>query len=342
MTKSIGVIVAGEIGPTETRLALCGLDIGRPVVVIEEKTPNQGFAGLGPLVHRFLNKYRPPHIRVASFVVAGPVHEGVCLAANLPWPVEAESVASELGIDKVTVLNEVEAVAHAIQTLVQEDLLVVSRGDTSEYGNQVVISAGACPGIAGLYWNGTEHRSFVSEGGHADFAPSNEEELRLATHLSAQVARVTVELLLSSSGLDLIYRYLRSQGAKAEPAALTRAMREEEAAIVIARAAGAGTDAVCRQALDVFLSIYGSAAGNLALTLRATGGVYLAGNMVSGARVPLTSGPFHAAFCRKAPMQGLLGKIPVYAILNERAALLGAATVAARDLRVRTGGGWAS
>ena len=341
MTKSIGVIVAGEIGPTETRLALCGLDVGRPVVVVEESTPNQEFAGLAPIVQRFLNKYRPPLIRAASFVVAGPVHEGVCLAENLPWPVEADSVASELAIEKVTVLNDVEATAQAIQTLSQDDLLMLSRGDASEYGNQVVISAGRCPGISGLYWNGTEHRSFVSEGGHADFAPGNEDELRLALHLSGQVARLTVELLLSGAGLDLIYQYLRGS-VKGEPVGRSSTPRNEESATAIARAAMAGTDPVCRKALDTFLSIYGSTAGNLALTLRATGGVYLAGDIVPGLRVPLTSGIFQSAFCRKAPVESLLDKIPVYAILNERAALLGAATVAARDLRARLGGGWSS
>lgn len=341
MTKSIGVIVAGEIGPTETRLALCGLDIGRPIVVVEETTPNEGFAGIGAIVQRFLNKYRPPPIRVASFVVAGPVQEGVSLAANLPWPVEADSIASELGIEKVSVLGDVEAVAHAIQTLGQDDLLVLSRGDALEYGNQVVISAGRCPGIAGLYWNGTEHRSFVSEGGHADFAPSSEEELRLALHVSKQVARVTVDLLLSTAGLDLIDQYCRSS-VRSDGLARSRGVRHDDVAAMIAQTAVGGADPTFDKALDTFLSIYGSTAGNLALTLRATGGVYLAGDIVRELRVLLTNGVFQSAFCRKAPAQALLDKIPVYAILDERAALLGAATLAARDLRVRLGGGWAS
>ncbi len=341
MTKSIGVIVAGEVGPTETRLALCGLDVGLPVAVVEESVPNAGHAGIGSIVQRFLNKYRPPHIRAAAFVVAAPVHEGVCLAENLPWPVEAQAVASELGIEKVTVLSELEAIAQALPTLGQDDLLALSGSDASEYGNQVVISAGRSPGISGLYWNGTEHGSFVSEGGHADFAPGSEEERLLAQHLSEQVARVTVALLLSSGGLDLIYRYLRSR-EKGEPASLARALQKEESATGIARAALAGTDPVCAKALDTFLSIYGSIAGNVALTLRATGGVYLAGDMVPGLRVPLASGVFQSAFCRKVPVEALLRAIPVYAILNERAALLGAATVAARDLRVRLGNGWAS
>jgi glucokinase len=342
LTKSIGMLVAGEVGPTETRLALCGLDMGRPVVVIEETTPNRGFVGLGPMVQRFLAKHRPPQIRGAAFVVSGPVSDGVCLAANLPWPVEGQALGSELGIDHVSVLNDVEATAHAIQSLGADDMLVLTGGDASEPGNQAVITVGACPGMSGLHWNGTEHRSFLSEGGHADFAPSNESELRLALHLSRHVARVTVELLLSSSGLGLIYRYLREESPTAEPPELTDAFRGEEVGAVVLRASLAGTDPVCRQALETFLSIYGSCAGNLALTLRTTGGVYLAGDILPSMRGELASSGFLSAFGKKAPMQELLGKIPVHAILNERAALLGAAAVAARELRIRRVGGWAS
>ncbi len=342
MTKSIGMLIAGEIGPTETHLALCGLDMGRPVVVVDETLANGGFAGLGPMVHGFITRYRPPRIRGAAFVVAGPVQEGTSLAANLPWPIEAEALGSELGIERVTVLNDVEAIAHAVPLLARDDLLVVSSGAPAEPGNQAIVSAGACPGMSGLFWNGTEHCPFASEGGHADFAPSTEAEALLATDLAARVPRVTVELILSTSGIGLIYRHLRERSHEKEPAALRDATGTEEVATAILREATLGKDRVCRETLDVFLAVYGSAAGNLALTLRATGGVYLAGRVLSSLRVPLASGVLQQAFCRKAPMQAWLGKIPVYAIFDDRAALLGAATVAARELRSRRVGGWAS
>jgi glucokinase len=335
------MLLAGEFGPTHTQLALCGLDMGDPVVVVEETLTNADFVGIGPMVHRFLTKHRPPQIRGAAFVVGGPVEEGVCLAANLPWPVEAEAIRGEVGIDRVRVLNDVEAIAHATQILARDELLVVSSGAPSD-GNQLVLSVGPCPGMSGLYWNGTEHRPFVSEGGHADFAPSNEGEAALAMHLATQVTRVTVELLLSSSGLGLIYRYLCDKGAVEQPEELRGVLQGEEAAAFIIREATAGKDSVCRQTLDMYLSICGSAAGNMALAFRATGGVYLAGRMVPSMRGALEKGAFASAFCNKAPMQGLLRAIPVYAIMNERAAILGAATVAARELRNRRVGGWAS
>jgi glucokinase len=340
VTKSIGMLVAGEIGPRESRLALCGLDMGRAVVVVEETMQSERFLGLGPMVHRFLAKHRPPQIRGAAFVVGGSVRDGVSLAANLPWPVEASAIRSEVGIERVSLLNDVEATAQALPILTEEDLLVVSAGEGGEPGNQAVVSAGGCPGMSGLYWNGTEHRTFVSEGGHADFAPSDESEMRLALALSAQVARVTVELLLSTAGLALIYRHLRSAHAGDESEELSEALKRADASMAAALAAS--SDPVCRDAVEMFVSLIGSAAGNLALTFRATGGMYLTGDVVLALRAHLISGVFASAFSRKAPMQELLGKIPVYAILNPRAALLGAATVAARDLRTKRVGGWAS
>jgi glucokinase len=342
MTKSIGMLVAGEVGPRETRLALCGLDMGRPVVVVEETSANTDAAGLAPMVQRFLAKHRPPQIRAAAFVVAGPVHRGVWDAANLPWPVDAQGLGSELGIERVSVLSDVEAIAHGVQSLAREDLHVLSSGEAEEPGHQAVVSAGVCPGMAGLYWNGTEHRPFVSEGGHADFAPSDEGELRLALYLSEKVARVTVELLLSNAGLGLIDRFLREKSSPRRRPVVADSLPPEEGARAIVRAAADGTDPVCRQALDMLLSIYGSAAANLALTLRATGGVFVAGGFVPALRAPAATRFFLSAFQRKAPMQDLLRAIPVHAILDERAALLGAAATVVHSLRARRVPGWAS
>ena len=207
---------------------------------------------------------------------------------------------------------------------------------------QALISIGTCPGMAGLTWNGTDHTAFVSEGGHADFAPGNEDELRLALHLSQQVARVSVELLLSTSGLELIYHHLRSTSGAAEPEALAEAIQKDGLARSILRSAAAHEDAVCQRAIGTFLSIFGSTAGNLALTLRATGGVYLAGDMLSSLRKQLGESTFRDAFSRKPPMHDFLNAIRIDAVMNERAALLGAAAIAARDLRNRRVGGWTS
>jgi glucokinase len=335
------MIVAGEIGPIETRLALCGLDMGRPVIVAEERSKNAAFVGFSPMVQRFLDRFRPPQIRAAAFVARGPIQNGVCLAGNMRWPVSASAVSSELRIDKVTLLTDVEGVAHALSTVEKESLVLLSSGDSGESGNLAVAACGAAPGVGGLYWTGTEHRSFVSEGGHADFAPSNEDEFRLALHLASHVARVSVELLLSSEGLALIHRFVRGTSHDERPA-LAEALSTQDPASVIIQEGTEGTDPACRRALAMFLGIYGSIAGNLALTFRATGGVYLSGSLVNALRGPLVDGTFRAAFCRKAPMQEALDRIPVHAIVDERIALLGAAAVAARDLRTQRGSGWAS
>jgi glucokinase len=337
VTKSIAMIVAGEIGPSATRLALCGLDAGRPVIVVEETSPNSAFTALAPMVQKFLRKYRPPQVRAAAFVGGGPIQGGASLNEHLPWPVGAQVLASELGVDRVTVLSDVEGMAHALPALAHEDLSALNGGDPSENGNQAVIAVGDSAGVAGLYWNGTEHRCFASDGGTADFAPSNEEELRLALFLSAHVERVTLELLLSRAGVACIHAFVRG----VDPAPKTGPEGEDPATAIL-RDGAAGADAASKRTLEIFLGICGSAAGNLALSLRAIGGVYLGGGIVPGLRVPLAGSVFKEAFCRKAPLQDLLRKIPVSAILNPNAALLGAATVAARELRTQRGSGWAS
>jgi glucokinase len=325
------MIVAGEIGPTETRLALCGLDVGRPVVVAEETARNSAFAGFGAMVQRFLQKYRPPQIRAAGFVASSSIQRG---AAGSPWPVEARALASELAIDRVVLLTDAEAIAHALPALGDDELTTLNGSDASGSGNQAVLTIGASPGVAGSYWNGTEHRPFASEAGDADFAPGTEDELRLALHLSASVERVTLGLLLSPAGLALMHAFVRDGR---EPV-LTKVLEGAE----ILREATSGTDAACRRALGLFLGICGSAARNLTLTFRATGGLYLGGDLVPGLRALLAKGSFQEGFCRKGPLQDFARKIPVVAVLNPKAALLGAATVAARELRTQRGSGWAS
>jgi glucokinase len=335
------MIVAGEIGPVETRLALCGLDVGRPVVVMEERARNSAFTSLAQMVQQFLQRYRPPQIRSAAFVVGGPIQGGISQATNLPWPVSEQPLAAELALERVAVMSDVEGIAHALPALAHEDLVTLNGGDAAESGNQAVISAGASPGIAGMYWNGMEHRCFASDGDQADFAPSSEAELRLALHLSEHVERLTLQFILSRAGLVRIHAYARGAGHNERPT-LTEALRCEDPATVILREATAGTDAACQRALRLYLEIWGAAAGNLALTFHATGGVYLAGDIVPDLRQSLASGALHAAFCRKAPMEDLMRKIPLHAVLDPRAALLGAATVAARELRTQRGSGWAS
>jgi glucokinase len=342
VTKSIGTILVGEVFDHDVRLALCGLDLGAPTVVLEERSAARSHRGLGSAVNAFLQKHRPPRIRTAAFVVTGPVHDGVSLAGSAPWPVDAEALAAELGIKKVTLLNDVEAMAYGIPASGNDDLVVLSKGDAHEYGNHAVVAAGPHPGMSGSFWNGTEHVPFMSDGVHADFAPSCEDERQLGLHLGPTVARVTVELLLSTAGLELIYLFLRARASSEEPAGLANAMRDEGATTVILREGTTGGDLFCQHAVERYLAILGSAAGNFALTVHATGGVYLAGSILSTLGPSLQSGIFQQAFTQKAPMQPLLSKIPVYAMLSDRAALLGAATVAAREMRERHAGGWAS
>jgi glucokinase len=340
MTKSLAMIVAGEVGSHETRLALCGLDLGRPVVLVDETAPNPEGSGLTAMVQAFLRKYRPPQIRAAAFVAGGPVYGAGSFAADVPWAADGGALAGELGIDKVTILTDAEAVAHAIAGLAPEDTIGIGGSDAGADANQLVVSIGANPSVAALYWDGTEHRPFASDAGHADFSPANEEELRLALSASGagRGARVTTGLLLSRVGLALVHRFVL--GLESPPS--LPVLPGEDAAAAILRAANAGTDRAARRAVDLYLAICASTAGNLALTLRASGGVYLTGDVVPALRASLGGGVFPDAFGRKTPREAALRDVPVRAVVNPRAALLGAATVAARALRARPGGGWAS
>ena len=170
------MIVAGAVGPTETRLALCGLDAGRPIVVTEETAPNSAAPSLAQMVHRFLRKFRPPQVRSAAFAVGG-LPQGV--EADAPWMAAAPALAAELSMDRITVMSDAEGMAHALAGLLPEDLAPLNGDESTESGNQAVLAIGTSPSVAGLYWNGTEHRCFASEGGSADFAPRNEEEAKL-------------------------------------------------------------------------------------------------------------------------------------------------------------------
>jgi len=289
------------------------------------------------MVLRFLQKYRPPQVRAAAFVIGGPIHAGVSLAPHLPWAVGAQSLATDLAMDRVTVLSDAEGMAHALPALSQEELASLNGDDSAESGNQAVLGIGSSAGVAGLYWNGTEHRCFASDGGSADFAPRNEEEARLALFAAKHVGRVTLASLLSRAGLALVHAYVEGR-APVE----SDARPGEDPASAIVRDAAKGKDAASQRAVQIFLGLCGSAAGNLALSLRATGGVYVGGDLVPGLRDALAGGAFKEAFCSKPPLDALLGKITVQAILNPNAPLLGAATVAARELRSTRGSGWAS
>ncbi len=321
------MILAGDVGGTNTRLAFVEATGDRLTLIVEEIFPSREHANLEAVLRKFMSSHRLP-VEQACFGVAGPVRHGRCDATNLPWVVDARQLARELGLEAVGLINDLEANAYGIAALEPKDFVVLNAGAPDAEGNAAIIAAGTGLGEAGLYWNGRQHRPFATEGGHATFAPRTPVEMDLLRHLLTEFEHVSYERVVSGPGLLNIYRFLRDTGRAEEPAWLAERMRQQEAPAIIAQAALEGTSALCVQALDLFMSLYGAEAGNLALKVMATGGVFVGGGIAPKIIQKLKDSTFMAAFTAKGRMRPLLEAMPVRIILNEKTALLGAARCA--------------
>jgi glucokinase len=309
------VILAGDIGGTNARLALFRPESRVPVRL--ETFPTTCAATLEELVARFVNG-GGPGISAACFGVAGTVANGTANGVNLPWRVDADLLEASLDVP-VRVVNDLHANARGIEALDATDLVLLNPGAANVDGNKAVISAGTGLGEAGLYWDGQRHHAIATEGGHADFAPRSPLEVDLYHFLAAEYGHVSYERICSGTGLVDIYRFL-SGVEKPLPAA------------AISVEALADADSVSSRTLDLFVAIYGARAGNVALGFMATGGVYLGGGIPPKILPRLQRGAFMQAFADKGRFSTLLAQIPVRVILNDQAALLGAARIGAERL----------
>src|SRR5215467_1532015 len=322
------MILAGDIGGTNARLALFDVS-NKPFQLISASVyPSRNYPGLDEIVSKFVEETNA-HPTVACFGIAGPVRNGRVEASNLPWLIDSRNLARELKIADAWLINDLEANAWGIATLDAKDVVALNQVKGEAVGNRAVISAGTGLGEAGMYWDGKEHRIFASEGGHSDFAPRDELETDLLRYLHGKFGHVSFERIVSGPGLVNVYHFLRDTGRGKEPQWLTDEMQRSDPAAAISKAALAGKDPLSEQALDVFVSIYGAEAGNLALKIMATGGVYLGGGIAPKLLSKLSGPLFMHAFVSKGRMQPLLESIPVRVITNTNAALLGAARCAA-------------
>jgi glucokinase len=322
------MILAGDVGGTSTRLALLELRNGRLASVVDEHYRSREHDSLEAVLRVFLDRH-PAQIARAAFGIAGPVRNGRCDATNLPWVVESQRLKQVLGIPAAGLINDLEATALGIGLLDAHGLCLIHEGARDAGGNMAVIAAGTGLGEAGMYWDGSRHHPFASEGGHGDFAPRTEIEAELWAYLRPRFQHVSWERVLSGPGLVNLYGFLRDTGKGEEPAWLQQALRDGDPPAVITEAALADRSALCVQALDLFVSLYGAEAGNLALKTMASGGVYLGGGIAPKILPRLQTKRFLDAFSAKGRMQPLLERIPIRVILNEETALMGAARFAA-------------
>jgi glucokinase len=323
------MILAGDIGGTKTVIGLFEQAGDRLQAVREETFPSKSYATLEAILDRFLGGGSRPALRSACFGVAGPVIEGKSKTTNLPWELDEPSLEKALQVPRVKLLNDLEAAAYGMLHLDPTDLCVLQPG-LKRQGNIAVIAAGTGLGQAILYWDGQHHHPLASEGGHADFAPHTDVEMQLLIYLRREFGHVSCERLLSGPGLFNIYRFVRDSGFATEPEWLRQQIAQGDPGAVISQIGLAGEHPLCTRALDLFNSIYGAEAGNLALKAFAVGGVYVAGGIAPKILRRLQDGAFIRAFTDKGRLSDLMRSIEVKVALNPRAPLIGAAHYALR------------
>jgi glucokinase len=322
-------LLAGDIGGTNTRLMIYRTSgENRYQALHEQVFPSARFPDLEAILEQFIGDIEQ-RIGRACFGVAGPVIDQTCDATNLPWRISAAQIRQRFGFDHCWLLNDLEANAWGIEALEDQDLAVLNAGNPEARGNASIISAGTGLGEAGLYWDGRMHRPFASEGGHTDFSPGNRLEYDLFERLARQFGRVSWERIVSGPGLEAIYTFLRDYRTSPTPDWLAREMRDKGVAPVVSKLALAQRDPLCVEALDLFTRLYAREAGNHALKIMATGGVYLGGGIAPRILPRLRQQDFIQTFCDKGRMRPLMQAMPVKVILNDKAALLGAARFAA-------------
>jgi len=322
------MILAGDIGGTNARLAYFQAQNGHLLLVAERIYPSREHGELGEIVTRFLDdsKTRPD---AACFGIAGPVRNGRVETSNLPWVVEQSRLANQIHLPSTLLINDLEASAWGIGALTPEDLVSLNRVSGPAVGNQAVIAPGTGLGEAGLFWDGSRHHVFACEGGHTDFGPQGDLQIELLRFLKARFGHVSYERVLSGPGLVNVYQFLHESGCGKESAEFAEALKHGDPAAIISRAALDGSQSLAEKALDLWITVYGAEAANLALKVMATGGLFLAGG-ISPKVLPKLTGPlFMEAFVEKGRLRSLIESIPVQVITNEKAGLLGAARCAA-------------
>ena len=350
------MILAGDIGGTKTHLALFDWTTERVEPVRLETFHSADYKSLDEMIEEFLIPPKPPtpideleqtkpdgdattpapgpeepvKVEAACFGVAGPVIQNHCHTTNLPWIIDGAALAKRFDIPHVRLLNDLEAMAHGILLLRPDEMVTLNAGAPTPQKQAVaLIAAGTGLGECILFWNGTRYTPMPSEGGHADFAPNSDNEIELLRHIRTQYLHVSYERVLSGPGLHAIYEYVRDS-KKNEPTWLAEKIKIGDPAAEIAEAGLKGQTEIAKQTLDLFASIYGAEAGNLALKAMAINGVYLGGGIAPKLLHKLQDGTFMKGFTNKGRYKRLMNQIPVHVVMNQQAGLLGAASTAAR------------
>lgn len=342
------LLLAGDIGGTKTILRLVKLPDQGQIYSLDEATYKSGeFPDLVPMVGQFLAAAAEhlgyvPAPEKACFAIAGPVVNNTAKLTNLTWLLDAQRLEQELGISKVSLINDFAAVGYGVLGLGESDLHALQAETPQKDAPIAVIGAGTGLGQGFLIPVGDTYQVFSSEGGHTDFAPRTEIEFQLLKYLidKHNIQHVSVERVVSGQGIVSIYQFLRDRLSIPESPNIATDIRtwEQQAggektidpAAIISKAALEASDQLCSQTMQIFIEAYGAEAGNLALKLLPYGGVYLAGGIAAKILPLIERGNFLTAFTQKGRMSRLLEKMPVHVVLNPQVGLIGAAVSASR------------
>ncbi len=321
------MLLAGDIGGTKTNLAVYAAESGLAAPLAESTFPSRRYGSLEALIEDFREHTHLP-FESAVFGVAGPVVDGKATVTNLPWRMEEKGLQAALGVKSVKLLNDLESIANAVPALEAKDLRTLRPGQPVERGPIAIVAPGTGLGEAFLTWERRRYKAHASEGGHVSFAPVNEEQIDLLRFLLGKLGHVSYERVCSGLGIPNIYAFYKETGRCDEPEWLADklASAPDPTPVIVETALAQPDCAICRSTLEMFVAILGGEAGNMALKVLATGGVYLGGGIPPRILPVLESGRFLAAFSAKGRFADLLENVPVHVILNPKAALLGAAS----------------
>lgn len=331
-------LICGDIGGTKTLLQLASFSKGKKYYEFTHRYDSRDYTSFGDILKDFLNKSSAEneanHPVAACFAFAGPIVAQRTKLTNLPWQVDAADISVAFSIANVELINDFEAVAFAIDVLPVNDLVTLQTGNPQAQAMRVVLGAGTGMGVAWLTWHENRYVPLSTEAGHMDFAPANKLQIGLLEALQNEFGHVSVERVLSGSGLTRIFKYLQTHSTT--PAEATPIHLSEDSGATVSKLAQEDNHPVAIQSLQLFTEIYGAYAGNLALAGLCRNGVYIAGGIAPKIIDILRSGGFMRAFSDKGRFSMLMRDIPVYVITNPKASLLGAERQAQHLAKVRS------